>query len=240
MRLFFVTPAYRRYDVSDVCFAHRAWCIDELRSRGVDAEQVVVAADDNLELARSYGFHTKERANDFLGARWNDGYEYAARQGADLVVPIGSDSWIHPMFFQQLPRRHQVVTSRLYAICDETGSRLARLEIPVAGGVGPNVVPVQAMARLNYRPVRERLQRGHDGSLMRGIQARKLTFVWSDVHPLQYFAFRIRGEQLNPYERLLKYCVREQLNPWGRLAKIHPPELVDRGRRIYEQALVAA
>lgn len=249
-KLFFVTPAYRRYEVSQVCFAHRAWCMEQMQAAGIDARCVVIADDENIDLAQEFGFDTVEHPKDrgyyarggrqFIGRKFNDGYEYAARQGADYVVPIGSDSWIHPSFFGSLPVRAQVQTSSYYAIVNEDGDRLARLEIPVAGGVGPNVIPTFLMRKHNYRPIMERLVRGCDTSLMGAIGRRGLSFKWVDIDPLQYFAFRVRGQQLNPFERLLKYAVGYSDTPWEDLALLHPSELVYRGRAIYQRVAAVA
>lgn len=247
--LYFVTPAYRRYEVSHVCFSHRAWTIERMQEAGIDARCVVIADDENLELAKDFGFDTVEhgydgyhdsRGRQYIGRKFNDGYEYAANHGAKYVVPIGSDSWIHPCFFSSLPiRPREIQTSQFYAIVSEDGDRMARLEIPIAGGVGPNVIPTALMRTHKYRPVVERLHRGHDTSLMRSFGRRNLSWKWIDIDPLQYFAFRVRGEQLNSYERLAsKYAVGESETPWEDLALLHPPELVYRGRAIYQKVLI--
>lgn len=247
--LYFVTPAYRRYEVSHVCFAHRAWTIERMQESGIDARCVVIADDENLELARDFGFDTVEhgydgyhdsRGRQFLGAKFNDGYEHAANNGAKFVVPVGSDSWIHPCFFDSLPTRNrEIQTSQYYAIVSEDGDKMARLEIPIAGGVGPNVIPTALMRKHKYRPVTERIHRGCDTSLIRNIGLRRHTlYRWQDIDPLQYFAFRVRGEQLNSYDRLAsKYAVGVSNTPWEDLAMIHPPELVYRGRAIYQKVL---
>jgi hypothetical protein len=128
-----------------------------MRKMGIDAACVVIADDANLELAREFGFGTIQRANDFLGARWNDGYQFAGEEGVDFIVPIGSDSWVHPSYFKDLPepKGNTILTSRYYALVNEQGSRLARLEIRGSDGVGPHVVPTKLIQGSGYRPVRE-------------------------------------------------------------------------------------
>src|ERR1051325_10020747 len=94
--LWFVTPAWQRYELSAVCFDQRLLVMDALRAAGVEAQCVVVADDENLDLARERGFARVEQDNEWLRRRFNDGIEYAAYQGATRIVPIGSDSWIDP------------------------------------------------------------------------------------------------------------------------------------------------
>lgn len=244
--LWFVTPAFERADLSAVCFAHRAWAIAELRSRGIDADCVVVTdrRDPNHELALEHGFQVRLRDNTFLGRKWNDGYQAAAEAGADWVAPIGSDSWIHPDFFEGLRTPAEMgkrvgVTGRSYALVDEAGLRLCVLDIEVSGGVGPNVLPTRLLEPCGYRPVRETIQRGCDGSLISMVQrSGRVGWEWVRRHQLQYVGFRTAGLQLNPYEVLQrKYSVGESTRPWEQLAKLHPAELVDQARVVYERRM---
>ena len=99
MSVWFVTPAWRRFALSAVCFEQRRRVIDELAAHGIEAHCVVVADDRNLALAREAGFETVKRDNRWLGSRFNDGIEYAGLHGAEWIVPIGSDSWIDPAYF---------------------------------------------------------------------------------------------------------------------------------------------
>lgn len=247
--LWFVTPAFERADLSAVCFAHRAWAIRELRAAGIDAHCVVITGrrDPNHELALAHGFQVELRDNEFLGRKWNDGYQAAAEAGAEWVVPMGSDSWIHPSFFANLPDRpgrRDAVTGRRYAVVHEDGGRLAHLEITACGGVGPNVLPTPLLEPVGYRPVREQIQRGCDGSLIAAVERRgRLRWQWVDVAPLQYVGFRTHGAQLNPYETLAsKYATGESDSPWEDLAEEHPADLVEQAQRVYvrRRRLVAA
>ena len=89
MSIWFVTPSWQRYDLSAVCFDQRLDVIRTLAEHGIEAHCVVVADDENLDLARERGFATVEQDNEWLGRRFNDGIEYACRNGASRVVPIG-------------------------------------------------------------------------------------------------------------------------------------------------------
>ncbi len=242
--VWFCTPAHGRLDLSKVCFAEHAWAAEQLAPSGVDVVSCVVACDENLDLAKGLGFATVERANDFLGARWNDAYQYAASEGADFICPLGSDSWIHPRFFERLPKpnRTTTLTGKSYAVVDELGERIAHLEIDTSAGVGPNVVPTWLFGAADWRPVREDIQRGCDNSLLLTIQRdHDITFAWHDFDPVQYVGFRTNGEQLNPYKELAeRWAVSETDQPWLELERLFPVELVDDMREVYAARRQAA
>src|SRR5688572_14835688 len=123
--LYFVTPAWQRYELSEVCFEQRRRVIADLLSQGIEARCVIVADDENLDIARSKGFDTVERDNSGLGRKVNDGYEYAASKGAEWMVFIGSDSWIDPAFIAPLPDDPPDLVRSSPAYCAVTPDRLA-------------------------------------------------------------------------------------------------------------------
>ncbi len=232
-----VTPAHRRFDLSEVCFAQHAWVASELAKHGIAVTSCVVADDHNLVLARRHGFATVKRKNDYLGARWNDGYQFAAAEHADFIVPLGSDSWIHPSFFDELPepRGTDLLTGRFYAIVNEDGDKMARLSIKIAGGVGPNVVPTWLLGAVGWRPVGNTLARGCDGSLLRSLQsAHDIAFKWRNLDPLQYVGFKSHGEQINSYEHLAERYGGGECSPWEVLPAMYPADLVDAARAVYK------
>jgi len=236
--LWFVTPAFRRFELSQVCFAQRAAAIKRLDELGIDASCVVVADDENLDIARSFGFAVVEVDNRWLGRRFNEGYAFAAEEGVDYIVPIGSDSWLDPEFFADgLPAGRGVLTSRLYASVDERGSRLSPLEIAASPGVGPHVVAVSLLEDTAYRPVNDYISRGCDGSLMRAVARTGARLVWRDLHPLQYVRLSSADEQLNPHQVLAeRYAVDEHDDPWAALKACYPAEIVAAAARLYQPA----
>ena len=224
MTLWFVTPAYRRYDLSAVCFRQRHQVIQQLAAHGVQAQCVVVADDDNLELARGLGFATVERDNRWLGRKFNDGIEYALRNGADWIVPIGSDDWIDPDYFIPLPTA-KGRTSHYYAPVES--DRLAELSIPTEAGAGPRVIGRELFK--TFRPCEERIRRGVDRSLLNALGP--VAWEYRDIHPLQYVGFR-GDRHITLYAKLRKARGGEELlDPWPLLASHYSQELVDEARR---------
>lgn len=230
MTLFFVTPAFGRYALSEVCFEQRVRVIETLRKAGVEARCVVIADDENLDLARERGFATVEQNNDYLGRKFNDGIEYACRNGASRIVPIGSDSWVDPAYFlPMLPRRRATRTSRLY--CVVTPDRIAELVVNDAKGAGPYVLPRFLLRASEFRPADDERQRGIDRSTVKGLRP-KPRWVQHDLHPYQYIGFR-GVPHLTPYRMLVDaWGVAEHTDPWAILAKHYPVDLVERARLV--------
>jgi hypothetical protein len=238
MTIWFVTPAFGRYDLSAVCFAQRRDVIDTLAEHGVSMRCVVVADDGNLDLARDQGFDVVVQDNEWLGRKFNDGIEYACRNGASRIVPIGSDSWIDPAYFLPLPPRIITRTSGFYSVV--TSDRLGELEIRDVKGVGPYVIDRRALAWSHFRPARDDIKRGVDRSTIKGIR-RQLRWQRYDLHPFQYIGFR-GIPYLTPYAGLMEaWGVLEHPDPWTILARHYPLDLVERARTVMaSQEAIAA
>lgn len=224
-----VTPAYRRYDMSAVCFRQHKQVIDVLRSNGIDAQQVVVADDENLDIARSLGFATVEQGNAWLGQKFNDGIEYAARQGASWIVPIGSDSWIDPAYFLPLPQWKQTRTGNLYTVV--TRDEYVNMPIKL---VGPYMFHRSLLEPSGFRPAEDRITKGVDSSTLQGI-GKGIHWAGKDDDPLQYVGFRSAERYLSAYQSL-KRQYRDEPEPtgllWPQLETIYGAKLVADMQRV--------
>lgn len=226
MSVWFVTPAWQRYAVSELCFGQRRWLMDRLAAVGIEAECLVVADDHNLDLARGFGFRTLERDNSALGKRFNDGIEYAAEQGATWIVPIGSDSWLAPAYIDPLPHPSITRTGTHYALISR--SRIGEMTIPE---VGPYMIHRDRLPK-GGRPAEDSLRTGVDNSTLQGLNG--LRWEVRDVHPLQYIAFRPPNvPQLHSYKTLYRrFGIRQHPSSSQRLQRVYPPELVAAARRM--------
>lgn len=234
MTLWFVTPAHRRYELSAVCLDQRLDVIARLAEHGIEARCVVVANDENLDLARARGFETVEAPN-VVSDKFNAGMEYAGRHGAEWIVPIGSDSWIDPRYFLGL---HTGVTRTGQVYCHVTADRLGEAKVRRKGGAGPYVLHRRLLEPVGFRPAAPGLMSRVDSSTLAGL-ARRPDFRPYHLHPFQYIGFR--GEpHITPYESLMNaWGVREHTDPWDVLALHYPPELVERARAALRQAVPA-
>jgi hypothetical protein len=228
MSVWFVTPAWGRFTLTAICLEQRRRVIDELAKVGLEARQVVVADDENLDIARGLGFDTVERDNEWLGRRFNDGQEYAGRHGAEWIVPIGSDSWIDPAYLFPLPSIRQTRTSHMYAPVEP--GRIAELRVGQVGA-GPHMFHRSLMEPVRFRPAPDEINRNTDHNTVRGLR-RPPRWEWRDLHPYQYIGFR-HPPFITQYDRLwTRWGVAERTDPWDQLAAHYPADLVDRARAV--------
>jgi hypothetical protein len=235
MSVWFVTPAYQRFELTAICLEQRRHVIEALSAAGVEAHQVVIADDANLDIARSLGFDVVEQNNEWLGRKFNDGQEYAGKHGAEWIVPIGSDSWVDPRYFLPLPFPRLTRTSGMYAPVEP--DRLAELKVGHVGA-GPHMFHRSLMAPVGFRPAPDEINRNTDHNSVRGFR-RAVRWEWRDLHPLQYVGFRV-PPFITHYDRLWRrWGVVERTDPWERLATVYPADLVERARRLMVLEAVA-
>lgn len=254
MNLALVSPAWRRFEVTRLALAERRWLCDELASRGHEAWSVIVADDENLEIAREYGFDTVEMDNSDLGRKFNAGYKYAADQGADVFVHVGSDDWVHPdtfailgevdleTFAAAMPplgqsvvwrRAPQCVAQRHVTLVDLGRGTLQRCIVLGNYGCIPWLIPRVAMESVGFAPIQPGLRRGIDGALVRGMRSRpNWVFQESDEDWCVDFKSPVN---LTPYRGLVHSLgYGEALDPWPVLAEKYPADLVEMAQRVHE------
>jgi hypothetical protein len=239
MDIWFITPAWKRYELSAVCFDQRVRVMETIRESGNEAHCVVVADDGNLDLARERGFDVVVQDNQWLGRKFNDGIEYAARHGATRIVPIGSDSWIDPAYFLPMPKDPMVTrTSPLY--CVVTVDRLGEVAVTDGKGAGPFMFHRYVLRGKKFRPARDDISHGVDSSTIKGIRV-QMRWQQQNLHPFQYVGFR-GTPHITSYESLIAaWGVREHTDPWAILAEHYPLDLVERARAVLAtQEAVAA
>lgn len=236
MRVCFVVPAHGRLPLTRICLARLADICAEL-----DSTAVVVACDDNLDIAREHGLHTIVRDNRLLGRRFNDGFEFASAR-ADYVMPLGSDDLITAALVRQMVAAHEaagapaelLACTKMMAAVAPTGQEIATLRVPYEGGAGPRLFPSALLHRVNDRPVEETRTRGIDTSALRRLKAiARVRFVEVDSDPLELVDVKTEGANLNTFEMLLPYATGRHTNPWELLEMVHPAATVDAVRRLY-------
>lgn len=245
MSLWFVTPAWQRYAMTAVCLEQRRRAIAALAEEGVEAHQVVVADDENLDIARSIGADTVECANVddegriILGRRWNVGMTFAAERGAEWIVQIGSDSWIDPAYFLPFLPAKWVLTSPDY--CAVQPTRMAHLRVSphdLRHAAGPYVFHRSRLEPSHFAPCDER-SLFTDSSTVAGIERsmhQPIDWRPRTVHPFQYVGFRVEPLMTTYHALTRRWLVREYRNPWPRLARHYPADLVASARSVMESA----
>jgi hypothetical protein len=240
--VWFVVPAHGRVEKTEACLRQLRRTCDALDGFGFAASAVVVAEDENLEIAKSLGFTGVRQQNYPLGRKWNDGYQFACRHGdADYVVPLGSDDWVDPIILSDLPDVHEVRCHRLSSVVSENGQRISPLKIWYDGGDGVRIFPRPLLERLGVRPADEHRDRAIDTSIMHRLriihQGDPAIRYW-DANPWQIVDWKTRDDQLNTYEACVTYRNEPERDVWETLEGRYPAESLDEMRKVY--GLVAA
>lgn len=221
-----------------LALAQRAHLAGELSRVGIDLQSVIIADDENLEIAREHGFATVEMDNTQLGRRFNAGFEYAAGEGADWLVHIGSDDWVHPDVFLPLlyplePR--PILSGRRIAFVDLLSGRMGKASLDGPHGVIPWVIPREVLEPCKFAPIRPERMRGMDGDLIRGLRRARVKAEWvfHDPHDLARVDFK-SDVNLNSFKALpTSLTGRRVTDPWKALAERYPAELVDMACRTH-------
>lgn len=232
----FVTPAHGRQELTRLCLLEHRWAIEQLRGQGVDATQVVIACDENLDVAAELGVATLERSNEPYARRWNHGHEYAHAAGARWSACLDSDSWIHPARVRAMIETaddRTLVTSRAYTVVRHDGRQ--RLELVNVRTVMSPLYPVSLLARCDYRPVPDGIDRNTNFNSWQTLaqHGARLSRI-GVVHPHELVGFDC-GRNITGYQRWLDFhgghvFVGDVVDA---LADVYPAELVTAARAFY-------
>lgn len=236
--LWFIVPAQGRLEIGRACLGQLARTCQAL-APDIQASAVVIADDENLETAAGLGFATVERDNTQLGRKVNDGYQAAAREGVEFMVPFGADDWVDPAWIR-LPDDSEIVCANQSAVVNEDGTKLARLRITYEGGDGVRVYPRALLEKLGFRPCAEDRKRAIDSATWDRIRRTgHVRFVYHELHPLQIVDWKSAGN-LNSYQSCLSFKTGDETDPWEALAEHYPAEAIQDIQGVYERRLVAA
>jgi hypothetical protein len=203
--LAFITPAHRRFELTELCLRQRRRLIDDLATAGVEATCVVVCDDANAGVAEHFGFRVVRMGNHFLGAKFAAGYKCALDLGATHLMPIGTDSWMMPelLLATGFPDDECVGTRFLSTIRPDGQQRLdMRIEYPPGFGVA-TLYPRAAMLGEEY-PCSPKIHRGCDTSTWnRTARKRRLPIRFIEHGQLEYMDFKSYEVQTTSYKALV-------------------------------------
>lgn len=259
MNVWLISPAWRRYGVTELALSERRWLCDTLASRGVEANAVIVADDDNLDIARSFGFDTVEYPNDRgLGARFNVAFRHAYEQGADYVIHVGSDDWVHPDFFDPLPLEETFgqidfselagagTMTRKAAPTVLTAARIGVVDLESGTGfvfnkrrpwgVIPWAIPRAVFDRDGTELCDPEFTRGIEGSMS---SRWTVDYRAHDPHPFLAVDFK-SDTNVTDYMRLWLLGLPQLPDVWAALAEHYPTRFVEQARSLHESLAVAA
>lgn len=241
-RIMFIVPVHGREKLATICLRQLRRTCDAL-APAIKASAVVIGEGKLLDVADDLGFATVKRSNHQLGAKFNDGYQLATDpefndRPADYVVPCGSDDWIDPVIFRNLPVDRIGVFRRL-AVVNPERTKIAQLRTSYREGAGIRIIPAKFLKAAGYRPAEEDRRRALDASTIFGLRhangwtgPNMVPTVELDVHPLQIVDWKTTGEQLNAYETLRGHWMSEHADPFDQLAPHFPAVALEEMRAL--------
>jgi hypothetical protein len=248
VRLAFVIPVHGRHQLAEACLRQLARTCLTLNQKGVDAAAILVGDDAFFgRLATELGFGWVRAANRPLGAKWNEGIEFACREGAvDYVVPLGSDDVVDASLFVASWPSDAIVCARESAVVSPDGDRLAELHIGYGGGDGVRMLPSSLLERVGFRPAADERDRAIDGSMSDKLGPRgtgrpaRYVYRGSDARALQIIDFKSSGRgQRNTYEACLDLATAEHEDVWERVGSVYPAAFVEEIRACYRERVAA-
>ena len=243
-RVFIVTPAWGRIDVSKIVFSNFRYIKSALFKYGISVEVVVVADDANLSLAKKYGLKSVMSKNDYLGKKFNDGYQFAFNNGADLVIPVGSDSLISPSIIKSslsMSKENTIVFSSIHSVIREDGKMIGNIKSRVSRD-NPNKGALwlyrrNNMKRCGFRPCNEKINKGCDRSTIESLVKKNkgIRMIINDVNFYQHVGIKSRGVQICKYNDYRSQFSEEVRDPCIALKKHFPKSIIKNLKVYYEK-----
>jgi len=238
-----VTPCWKREEITLFVAKELKW-VQEYCNGIININVVFIGNDENLNIAKKYDFHTVYTDNNFLGKKFNDGYEYAFKNGADAVVPIGSDSWVHPEVFiktSQIQIKNTILYSKNHAMINEYGNKIGLIQSKPTNN-NYNKCPLlfyprDLMVKNNFRPCDERISRGCDRSTIENIvlKNKQVSFIKNnDINDVQYLAFKNKNVQIWQYSDYKLQFLKQLDNPFDYIEIYYPNEIAKLAKKYYE------
>lgn len=243
MQVWCVSPAWKRPEVTRLALLQREHAAQALAARGVTFRTVLVTDDENVDVASAFSsVEVVEFPNDRgLGAKFNAGYQYAADQGADWMVHIGSDDWLHPDTLLNLGDGdgRTILAGRQIAFVDLLGGQMRHARLSGPHGVIPWVIPRRLLEAVGFAPIQAHRDRGMDGYLVRGLRRAGVPPRWRfrDPNPVARVDWK-SAVNVNPWDALQPLTglwSSGLVDPWTVLREHYPGVLVDEAIATHEE-----
>lgn len=179
MKLGLVIPAWRRPDVTRLCLAQKLSLAEALTSRGVGLEVVVVADDENVEIASEFDFEAIYLDNR-LGAKINAGFSMLADMDCTHIAFAGSDSWTHQ---DVVDLDERITCGSTMCHVDLYGQRV-RLQSVQRDFATPWIFPREILEEREFVPLDDDLMRGVERALVDSLALRDRRWRSIDPDPL--------------------------------------------------------
>jgi hypothetical protein len=241
----FVTPVYRRHDLTRLCMMQRRRMIDRLREHGIEATAILVGDEpEHKEVALTHGFEWVEHDNSTVALKWNAGYAHARKIGCTHVMAIGSDSWLDPEMIAAVPLHPDQATAITgLSAFKEDGTERFDLFIRYPAGFGVGMI--YPMAALPDDPVEPTKDKGSDSSCWRRSNLNASQVDFRRLEKCTYLNFASPDVQITPYKNLnvhrrVSLLERRPAHVFGDLLKRFDADLVEAIEGFYAARSIGA
>lgn len=239
MKLSLCMPVWGRRELTAILLRHLRVTFGAVEA--VECQCVVIGSDDDtLALAESLGF-VALRAPNVLGSKYNDGHEWAFRNGYDVSFQVNSDQCFDPRLLERIAAAGttgRLIQTRWLTAIHRDGRRAITTWNPIWS---MKAYPTSLLAA-NPRPCPEHLDRmcdtgTHDGVVLANPDLDPEQDVEEIVlHPLETVQFE-SPTQLTPWSRHVMVALTTQRleikPPWDLIAEVHGKNLVKELREFY-------
>lgn len=230
-----VTPVFRRFALTEIMLKHRKQTFIELEKLGVVGTCVVIGDDDNLITADGLGFPTIQSPN-LLGAKYNDGHQWAVENHFDISFQVNSDQVFHPELLRRIAESplDSLIRTVWSSFVHGSGKKSLIFQNPVWS---MKAYPTDLL-RKAPRPCSEDIMSMCDTSTHNGVvkvnpNAPTHTVELGPLESIQFESgFQITG-WLN-WVKLARYVGTQEVPvPWDEITRMHGHTLTDSMRRFY-------
>lgn len=234
--LLLVTPVFRRLILTKLMLEQRVKTFEAAEKLGVECQCICVGDPENVELARSLGFIGVEAPN-VLGAKYNDGHEWAVKHNYDVSFHCNSDQVFDPQLLVQLAHAPQDKLIRTVWLCAVHASGKKSITYSDRKYWAMKAYPHKLLKNAP-RPCQEDLMSlcdtsTHEGVFLANPGVETHTVEVSPVETIQFES----GFQLTPWKnnfyRGLNDGRVEQEPPWAEIGGLHGNDFLAKMKEFY-------
>lgn len=228
MDICFVSPAYGRYAITELVLEQRNLLIDELGLAGIKAMSLIVADDENLDIACSFGCEVLEYPNRPLGAKCGAGVVRAAEL-ASTIVWVGSDDLIHIDAFANFTDTliPTIRTGARFSLMDIRRQKVMQCKGHSMFGAVPWIVPSVLIQTKTRMPVSKTLEKGLDGNFMRNIRRNLTPYTVEVDDPHAFRSVDLKTEyNIHNYKALSALGIEKEQDAGEALAGYFPDSII--------------
>ena len=236
-----ITPAWKRYEISEIVFQN-FYNLQKKLKKKINLKVIIISDDNNLNIAKKFGFITVKTNNEFLGRRFNNGFEKALEVGSDFILPVGSDSLITKEVIlsgANLSNSNSLVFSTMHSMLNEAGNRIGCINT-ASSNKSQNKGALWFYNRgsvisAGKRPCKDRINSSCDRHTINSIikHSKNTKFITNNISYFQHLAIKNKDIQIWKYEVYRPQFVKEETKVNKIILENYGPVILDKLQKYY-------